>query len=153
MVKLQWGQTPPLVMGLFGFHHGDFTQLYSWRFYFEMTISSLFGLGCWTALLPGLWWLVGRRFQQMTGRGEVMVAERQTPAPRPRLAAPAGQRHHPAVAADRAGHDQPPGGPSTAYSATLTRTSPDGKDGKDTPSQEVRASRTAERSEPPGSPP
>ena len=48
-----------------------------------MSAASLFGVGCWAVLIPVLWLLVKRRFEQVTGR---------TPSLRPELIAPRPRR-------------------------------------------------------------
>ncbi len=86
MLYGQLGQTPPFVMGLFAYHSHDFEPTYSLQWIVKTTMASLFGVGCWAALVPVLWVLVKRRFEQVTGRLPVLRPERVTP--RRRLPAP-----------------------------------------------------------------
>jgi ABC-type transport system involved in multi-copper enzyme maturation permease subunit len=91
MYPVFWGQTPPLVMGLFGFHGEEFSahQVYQSNWILERTTSSLFGLGLWAAMIPVLWLLICHRFRQQTGRIETALTQRPTPLIRGRRIAPA----------------------------------------------------------------
>jgi ABC-type transport system involved in multi-copper enzyme maturation permease subunit len=86
-----WGQTPPLVMGLFGYHGEELAtrHTYEANWIFERTTSSLFGLGLWAAMIPGLWLLVCQRFRQHTGRVETSLTQRLAPPLRRKRTAPA----------------------------------------------------------------
>jgi hypothetical protein len=86
MVNLQLGQTPPFVMGLFAYHGHEFENSWSTRDVVRWTITSLFGVGCWAGLVPVLWLLVKRRFEQVTGRTPSLRPERLAPRPRRRPA-------------------------------------------------------------------
>ncbi|HEX5270126.1 MAG TPA: ABC transporter permease subunit [Gemmataceae bacterium] len=85
-VQLQLGQTPPFVLGLFAYFGEEFTRNFDVRWMVRVTMASLFGVGCWAALVPLLWFLVKRRFEQVTGRvpelrpERVMPRKRQLPA-------------------------------------------------------------------------
>ncbi len=91
MWKVFWGQTPPLVMGLFGFNGEEFSSRhgYQWDTFIQMTISSLFGMGLWAAMIPVLWLLICKRFREQTGRIETVLAQRPIPLPRHKRSAPA----------------------------------------------------------------
>jgi ABC-type transport system involved in multi-copper enzyme maturation permease subunit len=91
MYKVFWGQTPPLVMGLFGIHGEEFSHRngYQSTWMYEITTSSLFGLGLWAAMIPVLWLLICQRFRQQTGRIETVLAQRPTPISRRKRTAPA----------------------------------------------------------------
>ncbi len=87
MIYLQAGQTPPFVLGWFAFFGDEFTR--GWGIEEEsvyFTMASLFGVGCWAALVPLLWVLVKRRFEQVTGRAAETrperIAPRRLPAPK-----------------------------------------------------------------------
>jgi hypothetical protein len=88
MWDVQLGQTPPFVMGLFAYHGGmefgypDLEDKRSMWTVVRLTVSSLFGVGCWAALLPVLWFLVKKRFEQVSGRVAVHRPERAAPRPR-----------------------------------------------------------------------
>jgi ABC-type transport system involved in multi-copper enzyme maturation permease subunit len=84
MLDLQFGQTPPAVMGLFAFRGDEFDQAWRARENIRLTVASLFGLGCWAALVPVLWIMVRRRFEQVTGRTPHLQPERVLRRPRPR---------------------------------------------------------------------
>ncbi len=81
--KVFWGQTPPLVMGLFGFHGEEFSERHGYRsnWLLEVTVSSLFGIGLWAAMIPVLWMLICKRFREQTGRVENDIAQRPVPLP------------------------------------------------------------------------
>jgi len=83
MYYLQGGQSPPFVMGLFAYHYEDFHRNYSQEWMIKITMASLFGVGCWAALVPVLWLLVKHRFEKVTGR---------TPHLRPELSVPRRRR-------------------------------------------------------------
>jgi ABC-type transport system involved in multi-copper enzyme maturation permease subunit len=85
LLNVQAGQTPPFVMALFAFNSEDFAQPWNMDFVVKNTISSLFGVGCWAAMLPVLWLLVKRRFEKVTGRAAVLHPEWAAP---PRRRAP-----------------------------------------------------------------
>jgi ABC-type transport system involved in multi-copper enzyme maturation permease subunit len=91
MIYLQAGQTPPFVLGWFAFYGNEFERDWSMKESIRLTMASLFGVGCWAALIPLLWLLVKRRFEQVTGRMAEMRPERlaprrrQSPAPRKAL--------------------------------------------------------------------
>jgi hypothetical protein len=82
MLYLQSGQSPPFVMGLFAFHGEEFTRSYQAQEMVKFTIASLFGVGCWAALVPVLWLLVKRRFERVTGRTSLLRPERVAPRSR-----------------------------------------------------------------------
>jgi ABC-type transport system involved in multi-copper enzyme maturation permease subunit len=84
MANLELGQTPPFVMGLFAYHGHEFENSWSTRDTVRWTISALFGLGCWALLVPLLWVLVKRRFEQVTGRTPFLQPERLAPRRRRR---------------------------------------------------------------------
>jgi ABC-type transport system involved in multi-copper enzyme maturation permease subunit len=84
MADLELGQTPPFVMGLFAYHGHEFETTLGMRDMVRWTICSLFGLGCWALLVPLLWVLVKRRFEQVTGRTPFLQPERLAPRPRRR---------------------------------------------------------------------
>jgi ABC-type Na+ efflux pump permease subunit len=85
MLDLQFGQTPPLVMGLFAFRGDEFDHPWRTREMMRLTVSSLFGLGCWAALVPVLWIMVRRRLEHVTGRTPHLRPERATPRSRQRV--------------------------------------------------------------------
>jgi len=76
---LQLGQTPPFVLGLFAYHGDEFERTGGMKEMVELTITSLFGAGCWGAMLPVLWILVKRRFEKVTGRVAELRPERVAP--------------------------------------------------------------------------
>jgi ABC-type transport system involved in multi-copper enzyme maturation permease subunit len=82
MLDLQFGQTPPLVMGLFAYHGREFREG-GLKELIQLTVASLFGVGCWAALVPLLWYLVRRRFEEVTGRHADLRPERVTSRRRP----------------------------------------------------------------------
>ncbi len=84
MLEMQFGQTPPLVLGLFAFKGDEFEHAWRMRENVRLTVASLFGLGCWAALVPVLWILVRRRFEQVTGRTSHLRPERMAPRSRQR---------------------------------------------------------------------
>jgi ABC-type transport system involved in multi-copper enzyme maturation permease subunit len=88
LLQLQLGQTPPFVLGWFAFR-GDEFDANHWgdiRWYIRVTMASLFGVGCWAALVPLLWVMAKRRFEQMTGRTARLRPERVMPRPKRRPA-------------------------------------------------------------------
>jgi ABC-type transport system involved in multi-copper enzyme maturation permease subunit len=104
MLYTQAGQTPPFVMGLFAYSYEDFERSYRLNEMAKFTIASLFGVGCWAALVPVLWLLVKRRFEQVTGRTPHLRPERVTP----RRRRPLGPRK--TVVLDALPVDDGPGG-------------------------------------------
>jgi ABC-type transport system involved in multi-copper enzyme maturation permease subunit len=86
LMKFQAGQTPPFVMALLAFHGMEFEHKHDWKDMIELTVSSLFGLGCWAALIPLLWVAIKRRFEMVTGRSAALRPERI--APRRKRSAP-----------------------------------------------------------------
>jgi ABC-type transport system involved in multi-copper enzyme maturation permease subunit len=86
MIQLQAGQTPPFVLGLFAFHGDEFRDIFGAREAVRYTVASLFGVGCWAGLVPLLWLLVKRRFEQVTGRTALLRPERVAPRSRRRPA-------------------------------------------------------------------
>ncbi len=79
MLYLQSGQTPPWVLGFFAFSGEDFTRNGDLKWVVRMTMACLFGVGVWAALVPVLWLLVRRRFEQVTGRVALLRPERVMP--------------------------------------------------------------------------
>jgi ABC-type transport system involved in multi-copper enzyme maturation permease subunit len=86
MLYLQSGQTPPFVLGWFAFSGEEFTRGDA-KESVKFTMASLFGVGCWAALVPLLWHLVKRRFETVTGRVASLRPERAMPRSRRRLPA------------------------------------------------------------------
>jgi ABC-type transport system involved in multi-copper enzyme maturation permease subunit len=84
IMYLEAGQTPPFVMAWFAFRGDEFDRAYDLQSSVRFTIASLFGLGCWAGLVPVLWLLVKRRFEQVTGRTPHLRPERLAPRPRRR---------------------------------------------------------------------
>jgi ABC-type transport system involved in multi-copper enzyme maturation permease subunit len=83
MAKLQAGQTPPFVLAWLAFRGDEFDRN-NWggnniKESVQLTMSSLFGVGCWAALVPLLWFLVKRRFELVTGRVAELRPERAMP--------------------------------------------------------------------------
>jgi hypothetical protein len=72
-----FGQTPPLVMGLFAFHGSEFENTWGRKEMMELSGFSLFGLFCWFIALLALWPAVLRRFNQATGRGAGRLRRRK----------------------------------------------------------------------------
>jgi hypothetical protein len=79
MIQLQLGQTPPFVLGLFAFRGDEFNHDWDLRWTIRVTMASLFGVGVWAAMVPVLWFLAKRRFEQVTGRTAVLRPERSMP--------------------------------------------------------------------------
>jgi len=75
VMKFQFGQTPPLVLGLFAFagqeHH--FTR--EWEEVLELVGFSVLGLGTWAVGGLALGALLHHRFQEMTLRGDARYPE------------------------------------------------------------------------------
>jgi ABC-2 family transporter protein len=86
LTTLELGQTPPFVLGLFAYHGDEFEHSWGLRDMIRWTMSSLFGVGCWAALLPVLWLMMKRRFEQVTGRAALLHPEREMPRRSRRLA-------------------------------------------------------------------
>jgi ABC-type transport system involved in multi-copper enzyme maturation permease subunit len=103
LLFMEAGQSPPFVMGLFAYHGHEFRNPYGAQEMVKFTIASLFGVGCWAALVPVLWLLVKRRFERVTGRTAVLLPERVTPRRPRRLPPPKKAR---AIDAAPAGNGQ-----------------------------------------------
>jgi ABC-type transport system involved in multi-copper enzyme maturation permease subunit len=90
MLYLQGGQTPPFVMGLFAYGGRDFEH-HGFRhdeWLIKITLASLFGVLCWAGLVPLLWVMIKRRFEEVTGRAARTHPERITPRARRPVTAP-----------------------------------------------------------------
>jgi hypothetical protein len=70
--SLQLAQTPPFVMAVFAYHSHDVANLSENERLLRMLPALLFGLLTWALLVPVLWILVKRRFEQLTGRTRQM---------------------------------------------------------------------------------
>jgi ABC-type transport system involved in multi-copper enzyme maturation permease subunit len=82
LLALQAGQSPPFVMGFFAFHGQDLEHVNGRKV--MVVVASLFGIVCWAGgLVPLLWLLVKRRFEQVTGRSAQSRPEGAAPRPRP----------------------------------------------------------------------
>src|SRR5262249_31660845 len=69
LFKVELGQCPPFVLGLFAFFGPEFNEEYDRKQAIHMTLSSVFGVLTWSAAAVFLWIATKRRFQAVTGRG------------------------------------------------------------------------------------
>ena len=76
---IQAGQSPPFVLGLFAFFGDEFDGRYSSRELTRLTVASVFGVVCWTGMVPLLWVGIKRRFAKATGREVDQVPEQSVP--------------------------------------------------------------------------
>lgn len=82
-LAFHWGQTPPLVLGLFAIHGDEFRHSYERDSMYRWIIGSLFGLAIWSVASFVLWAAVLHRFRLATCRDLAFQPE-YVPA-RPRI--------------------------------------------------------------------
>jgi ABC-type transport system involved in multi-copper enzyme maturation permease subunit len=68
LAKLEFGQTPPLVLGLFAFSGRELDNDFGRKDTIELIVSCLFGLACWAAAAAALWLGASLRFRAVTAR-------------------------------------------------------------------------------------
>lgn len=69
VAKVEFGQCPPLVLGMFAFRGDEFDEYYGQKDNIHMTLSCLFGVFTWGIAAVVMWFATSQRFQTVTGRG------------------------------------------------------------------------------------
>ena len=75
VMKFQFGQTPPLVLGLIAFAGQEHHHVREWEEVLELLGFSVLGLGTWAVAGLALGALINYRFQEMTLRGDARHPE------------------------------------------------------------------------------
>jgi ABC-type transport system involved in multi-copper enzyme maturation permease subunit len=68
LMTIEFGQSPPLVLGLLAFEGDEWENWHSRTEMTKLFVSSVFGLIVWAGAAMGVWFLANARFRVVTGR-------------------------------------------------------------------------------------